>query len=57
MSNMSHCRFHNTLEDLRDCYDNLEDDELSEEETKARKRLIEMCQDISEDYGEEESQE
>lgn len=49
MSNMSYCRFQNTLEDLRDCYDNLDDSDLSEEETKARKRLIKVCRSLVDD--------
>ena len=49
MSNMSYCRFENTLADLEDCYDHLYDDDLSPEEEKARERLIEICQEISEE--------
>jgi hypothetical protein len=59
MGNMSYCRFQNTLNDLRDCYDNLFDDDLSEEEERARKRLIKLCQDIvrdGEDILEEEGE-
>lgn len=50
MSNMSYCRFRNTLTDLRDCQDALWDDvgELSLEEKRAAKRLIEICQEIAE---------
>lgn len=40
MSNMSYCRFRNTLEDFIDCVENLEDHELSEEEALARYRMI-----------------
>jgi len=46
MSNMSYCRFENTLQDLRDCYDNIDDDDLSETEEQAREELIELCKDI-----------
>ena len=46
MANMSYCRFRNTLGDLRDCYDNLDDNDLSEEEAKARRRLVKVCQSI-----------
>lgn len=53
MSNMSYCRFINTLEDLRGCYENMEETKISEEELKARKRLISLCCDIAEDFGEE----
>ncbi len=47
MGNMSYCRFQNTLEDLRDCYDNLDDD-LSEkkDEARARVKLVGVCQRI-----------
>ena len=45
MSNMSYCRFQNTLEDVRDCYDHM-DDELSEEEQLARDKLITLCRMI-----------
>ena len=49
MSNMSYCRFANTLRDLRDCNEHLWDNDLSEDEEKARKRLIELCREIAED--------
>lgn len=46
--NMSYCRFHNTLQDLKDCYYNIEDvDNMSFEEKRARKQLIEICMDIA----------
>jgi len=48
MSNMGHVRFENTLRDLRDCYDHLLDEDLSDLEEKSRKRLIKLCQDIVE---------
>ena len=44
---MSYCRFRNTLMDLRDCYDNLNDD-LDGDEFRARAALIELCKDIAE---------
>ena len=51
---MSYCRFQNTLNDLTDCYYNLDDtNDLSLEEGMARYRLIEMCKDIVEEYGED----
>ncbi len=43
--NMSYCRFRNTLEDLKDCYNAL-DEELSPEEHKARKKLLMLCQTL-----------
>ena len=51
MANMSYCRFHNTLEDLEDCKNALEnrDIESSSEKGKA-KALIELCQEIVDNY-------
>ncbi len=57
MSNMSYCRFQNTLSDLRDCQEALNegcldrDDELSTEEREAALKLIKRCTKISEDFG------
>lgn len=111
MSNMSYCRFQNTLSDLQDCYNamqetttdksdinhlnrlekdlaaaksrlkdpkvkkretgdieneienledeiedirnEIEDEKLSHEEEHAKKQLIELCQQIADEYGEE----
>ncbi len=53
MANMSYCRFQNTYSYLCDCYENM-DDELSEDETKYRKRIIELCKRIADCYGDEE---
>ena len=62
MGNMSYCRFRNTLLDLQDCRnamqeisdavesDNLEP--LSHEEESARKSLIELCSEIFEEHTE-----
>jgi len=51
MGNMSYCRFENTLYDLQDCYDNMDlSEDASDEEIKARKRLIEVCRDIADYY-------
>ena len=54
MSNMSYCRFRNTLEDLQDCYDNMDDSDMSDEEKRARKRLIELCCEIAENCADED---
>ena len=54
MANMSHCRFQNTLGDLRDCNDHLSDENLSEQEAAARLRLIKLCKDIAADYDDSE---
>ena len=52
MSNMSYCRFENTLNDLRDCEEHLSDDEseMSEYEKDAKKNLIKLCIRISKQY-------
>lgn len=48
--NMSYCRFYNTLQDLKDCYYNLENiEDMSFEEKRARRSLIQLCCDIAED--------
>ena len=56
MTNMSYCRFQNTLGDLRDCHGALADYEsqdglLSEDERYAKQALIELCKTIVEEYG------
>jgi hypothetical protein len=56
MSNMSYCRFENTLKDLEDCSEALgngeaEDSELNEYEKKAKEKLIKLCVSIACDYG------
>jgi hypothetical protein len=56
MSNMSYCRFTNTVEDLQDCEDNLFD-EVSPEEHKKRMVLIKICKRIAESFeGEDNGQ-
>jgi hypothetical protein len=46
--NMSYCRFYNTLQDLKDCYYNIEDvEDMSDDELRARKKLIEICVEIA----------
>jgi hypothetical protein len=52
MANMSYCRFENTYGDLRDCYNNIHDDDLSETEERYKARLIELCKRIVEEAGE-----
>jgi hypothetical protein len=53
MANMSYCRFQNTLADLRDCYDNMDVDDLSPEEARAQNRLLLLCARIAADYKDE----
>jgi len=50
MANMSYCRFENTLRDLRDCYNNMDSDDLSESEFYARRHMIELCMSIATEY-------
>ena len=53
MSSMSYCRFENTLGDLEDCWDAIDDEDLSGTEKRARLRLIELCVKIAERHGHE----
>lgn len=53
MANMSYCRFQNTNLDLRDCLENMDDNELSYDENVARWTLIKKCVQIAADYGDE----
>ena len=53
MANMSYCRFQNTYNDLVDCYENMENVN-SDSEKRYRIRLIELCQDIIQDYGDDD---
>jgi hypothetical protein len=49
MSNMSYCRFQNTLKDMNDCAGHV-DDELGGAEFKARKKLVELCRELAENF-------
>lgn len=49
MSNVSYYRFRNTLDDLRDCYEYMDEPE-SKAEQEARRRLIKLCMKIVHDY-------
>lgn len=50
MSNMSYCRFQNTLNDLTECERHWEED-LSEDEQEAQNKLLKLCEKIVEFYG------
>lgn len=56
MSNMSYCRFRNTLSDLRDCRENLAEAIGPGEEAEARINLILECVRILEMVGLEMSE-
>jgi len=51
MANMIYCRFQNTLVDLQDCAENLEDLSDNEEEEKAAKRMIKLMIEMLEGIG------
>lgn len=57
MSNMSYCRFQNTLEDLQDCSNYITDDSLSREEERARENLVDLCRYIVEEWESMEEEE
>ena len=50
MSNMNYCRFENTYHDLIDCYNNMNNNDLSPDEWSYRKELVLTCKDIIHDY-------
>ena len=53
MGNMEYCRFGNTVNDLQDCYEHMDDADLTTYEVAARQRLIGICIDIVTDYGDD----
>lgn len=57
MANMSYCRFQNTLPDLRDCYEAMNDglnlNDMDKDEARACRKLIRLCTRIADDYGDE----
>ena len=57
MSNMAYCRFRNTLPDLRDCFQALNEmnnlDDLSKDEVIAATKLIALCDEIAKDWADE----
>lgn len=57
MANMSYCRFENTYKDLQDCYDALGGlDNLSGDEKMYALRLIGLCKNISDEFGDVEDE-
>lgn len=51
MPNMRYCRFQNTLDDLQDCYESM-NETVDGAELTARNTLIRLCKSIAE-YDEE----
>lgn len=53
MSNMSYCRFQNTLSDMRDCLEALGEmesiSELSGEEHRAAARMADIAQELADE--------
>jgi hypothetical protein len=54
--NMSYCRFQNTLRDLKDCIEHMEDEDLSEDEGSARQEMIDKCQHVAVMFGDLEGE-
>jgi hypothetical protein len=54
--NMSYCRFENTYNDLRDCYDWMlhPDSSLGQHEQEALPGLVELCRTIAEEFDEDQ---
>lgn len=48
--NMSYCRFQNTLLDLRQCEDAMEDEDISDAERAARHELLRVCARLAADF-------
>jgi hypothetical protein len=46
MSNMSYCRFENTYNDLKDCWDNWDDINISVEEAKYKNKIFNLAKKI-----------
>lgn len=46
MRNMGYCRFENTVGDLNDCLEHMEDNKLSPREHQMRVRLVVLCASV-----------
>ena len=59
MMNMSYCRYRNTLNDLNDCFEQMDiescggKDDLSRDESRAKENLIELCAQITDQFNDE----
>lgn len=54
MANMSYCRFNNTLRDLEDCREALENQNISSlAEKRKAKRLLKVCREIADNFDED----
>lgn len=50
--NMSYCLFQNTLRDLEECAERMVRELDSDEEERARKKLLKLCKEIADDHYE-----
>ena len=50
MSNMSYCRFENTMDDLRDCLNHIHRKAENDYDENARIQMIGLFKEIMEDY-------
>ena len=50
MGNMSYCRFENTMDDLRDCINNIYRKAENERDEQCRQQMIELFREVAEDY-------
>jgi len=50
-TNRANNRFRNTLRDLQDCYEAMDDMDISPVEQTAHDQLIELCQQIATEFG------
>ena len=46
MSNMSYCRWENTLSDLEDCVESFHDGVANRDEASARKRMMAVAEEL-----------
>ena len=51
MANMGYCRFQNTLEFLKDCYEHMQDSLIGDEEEQAREAMFLLCEQIIDEFG------
>ena len=50
MGNMAYCRFENTVKDMQDCIDHLDEQINSTVEERARDKFVKLCHTVVEDY-------
>jgi len=50
MSNMSYCRFENTMSDLQDCLNNIHKPAENRRDEQARQQMLELFREIAVDW-------